>query len=177
MRLWLDRLYNFSGGIAAVALAGIGVVMLAQAVGREMGMLLRGADDIAAWLCGAAAFLGLAHTFRHGELVRVALWVGMLKGRARWVAEVFGLTVTAVFVAYAAWAVTRFVFQIWQMNEINQGLLQIPVWIPQATLVIGMCIFLVAVVDELVVVLRGQKPAYQRAEEDRIARGDFSEVA
>ena len=176
MRRWLDRLYNFSGALAALSLAGIGIIMLAQAVGRELGILVRGADDIAAWLCGATAFLGLAHTFRHGELVRVALWVGMLKGRARWGAEVFALTVTTVFVGYAALAVSRFVFQSWEMNEINQGLLQIPVWIPQATLVIGLCIFLIAVIDEFVVVLRGKKPAYQRAEEDRIARRDFTEV-
>jgi TRAP-type C4-dicarboxylate transport system permease small subunit len=176
VRRWLDLLYDLSGALAAVCLAGIGVVMLAQAVGREMGMLLRGADDIAAWLCGASAFLGLAHTFRRGELVRVALWVGMLKGRTRWIAEVFALTVTVVFVAYAALAVSRFVFQSWEMNEINQGLLQIPIWIPQASLVVGMCIFLVAVIDELIVVLRGKKPAYQLAEEDRIARGDFSEA-
>jgi TRAP-type C4-dicarboxylate transport system permease small subunit len=176
MRRWLDRLYDFSGALAALSLAGIGVLMLGQAIGRELGVMLRGADDIAAWLCAASAFLGLAHTFRHGELVRVALWIGMLKGRARWLAEVFALSVTAVFVGYAAVAVSRFVFESWKMNEINQGLLQIPIWIPQATLVAGMVIFLVAVLDEFLRVLRGNKPQYQIAEDDRIARGDFSEA-
>lgn len=176
MRRWLDSLYDFSGALAALSLAGIGVLMLGQAIGRELGVMLRGADDIAAWLCAASAFLGLAHTFRHGELVRVALWIGMLKGRARWLAEVFALSVTAVFVAYAAVAVSRFVFESWKMNEINQGLLQIPIWIPQATLVAGMVIFLVAVLDEFLRVLRGNKPQYQIAEDDRTARGDFSEA-
>jgi hypothetical protein len=38
-------------------------------------------------------------------------------------------------------------------------------------------IFLVAIVDELAAVLRRQKPAYQLAEEDRRARGDYSELA
>ena len=94
MRRALDSLYGVSGALAAISLVGIGVLMLTQAVGREMGMQLRGADDIAAWLCAASAFLGLAHTFRHGELVRVALWIGLLKTRARWWAEVFALTVT-----------------------------------------------------------------------------------
>jgi hypothetical protein len=37
-------------------------------------------------------------------------------------------------------------------------------------------IFFVAVIDELVVVLRGAKPAYQVAEEERRAAGDFSET-
>ena len=38
--------------------------MLAQVAGRESGMLLRGADDITAWLCAASAFLALAHPQR-----------------------------------------------------------------------------------------------------------------
>jgi hypothetical protein len=37
-------------------------------------------------------------------------------------------------------------------------------------------IFFVAVVDELVLVLRKQKPSYQLAEEARRASGDFSET-
>jgi len=51
----------------------------------------------------------------------------------------------------------------------------VPIWIPQLSLVIGIAIFFVAVIDELVTVLRKEKPTYQRAEEARAAAGDFSE--
>jgi TRAP-type C4-dicarboxylate transport system permease small subunit len=176
MRKWLDRLYSAAGALAAISLAGIAVLMLVQVIGRELGLQLRGADDMAAWLCAASAFLGLGHTFRNGEMVRVGLWLGMLKGRRRWLAEVSALSVTTVFLAYAAWAVSSFVWESWRMNEINQGLLQIPVWIPQMSLVLGMVILLIAVLDEFSRVLRGKKPAYQLAEEARNARGDFSEA-
>ena len=71
MRRALDALYSASGAAAAVCLAGIGVLMLLQALVREFGLLIRGADDITAWLCAASAFFALGHTFRHGELVRV----------------------------------------------------------------------------------------------------------
>ena len=50
MRVALDRLYAASGVAAAVCLAGICVLMLAQAFAREAGILIRGADDISAWL-------------------------------------------------------------------------------------------------------------------------------
>ena len=43
--------------------------------------------------------------------------------------------------------------------------------------VLGVLIFLVAVLDELVAVLQRRKPAYQIAEEERRAAGDFSEMA
>jgi hypothetical protein len=42
--------------------------------------------------------------------------------------------------------------------------------------VLGVIIFFVAVADELVAVLAGRKPAYQVAEEERRAAGDFSET-
>jgi TRAP-type C4-dicarboxylate transport system permease small subunit len=58
----------------------------------------------------------------------------------------------------------------------TQGLLVIPEWIPQVSLVIGVSVFLVALVDETVRVLGRQKPTYQVEEEARRAAGDFSET-
>ena len=176
MRRFLDRLYAASGVLAAVCLASIGALMLAQAFGREAGILIRGADDIVAWLTAACAFLALGYTFRHGELVRVGLWIDMLAPRARRIAELAALGVTALFVAYMLWAVSRFVYESWQFKEVTQGLIAIPIWMPQMSLVLGAAIFLVAVVDELFAVLRKEKPAYQVAEEARRAAGDYSET-
>jgi TRAP-type C4-dicarboxylate transport system permease small subunit len=100
----------------------------------------------------------------------------MLGARARRRMEVLSLSVTLAFVGYMAWAVTRFVYQSWQFNEVAQGLIKIPIWIPQTSFVIGVVIFFIAVADELATVLRGLKPAYQLAEEERRAAGDFSET-
>jgi len=176
LRRFLDRLYAASGALAAACLASIFALMLAQSFGREAGVLIRGADDIVSWLCAASAFLALGHTFRKGELVRVGLWLDMLGARARWIAELFALGFTALFALYMAWAVVKFVFESWKFNEMAQGLIQIPIWMPQMSFVVGVLIFLVAVLDELVAVARHSKPAYQIAEEERRAAGDFSET-
>lgn len=177
VRQFLDRLYAASGALAALCLASICLLMLVQAVGREFGLLIRAADDITSWLCAAAAFLALGHTFRHGELVRVGLFVDLLKPGPRRIAEIVALSITGLFVGYMAVAVTKFVYESWKFKEVAQGLLKIPIWIPQLCFVVGVVIFLVAVLDELVAVIRRQKPAYQLAEEDRRARGDYSEMA
>ena len=175
MRRFLDRLYAASGALAAVCLASIALVMLAQAAMRELGLLLRGADDIVAWLCAASAFLALGYTFRHGELVRVGLLLERLQGRARRHAETFCLLAALAFVAYTAWAVTRFVYESWKFSEVAQGLIQIPIWIPQMSLVLGALVLLAAVADELLAHLRGRKTAYQAAENARRAQADFSD--
>jgi TRAP-type C4-dicarboxylate transport system permease small subunit len=176
LRRALDRLYDTSGALAALCLAAIFVVMLAQSFGREVGLLVRGADDVTAWLSAAAAFLALGHTFRYGELVRVGLWIDRLRGPARRRAEIIALSVTALFVGYMLWAVSKFVYESWTFNEVAQGLIKIPIWIPQSGFVLGVLIFFIAVMDEWVSVLRREKPAYQLAEEARRAAGDFSEL-
>ena len=175
MRRFLDRLYAAAAVAAAVCLAMIAVVMLAQALMRELGLLLRGADDIVAWLCAASAFLALAYTFRNGELVRVSLVLSQLPPPARRHTETACLMGALIVVAYASWAVVKFVYESWQFKELAQGLLQIPIWMPQLSLVIGCAVLLVAVADELIMPLRGGKTAYQQAEDRRHAQADFSD--
>lgn len=170
-------MYRASGALAAVCLASIAVVMILQAAMRTLGVLFRGADDIVAWLCAASAFLALGATFRRSELVRVGLVLERLPARARRRAEIAALTVALLFSGYMLYAVARFVYESWMFKEVAQGLIQVPIWIPQLSFLIGVLVFFVAVLDDFVVSIAGGRPAYQLAEEDRVARGDFSETA
>ena len=175
MRRALDALYLGCGWLAALFLAGICVLMLSQAILREFGVLIRGADDLTAWFCAASAFLALAHTFKNGDLVRVGLLLERLDERVRRYFELFSLAVAAAFVAYMTWAVGSYVYESWAMDEVAQGLIKAPLWIPQMSFLVGAAALLIAVVDELILVLLGRKPTYRVAEEARLARGDYSE--
>jgi TRAP-type C4-dicarboxylate transport system permease small subunit len=175
LRRFLDRLYAASGALAAVCLASIAAVMLAQAGMRELGFLLRGADDMVAWLCAACAFLALGHTFHRGELVRIGLVADNLPPRLRRPLALAALAVSLAFVGYMVYAVARFVYESWKFNEVAQGLIQLPIWIPQMSFVLGALILFIAVLDDFVVLARGGKPAYEAAEEERRVRKDFSE--
>jgi TRAP-type C4-dicarboxylate transport system permease small subunit len=174
LRRFLDRLYLASAVAGAICLASIALVMLLQAGMREVGLLLRGADDIVAWLCAASAFLALGYTFREGELIRVSLILEKLPRPARRPAETACLGGAVVVVGYATWAVVSFVVDSWRFGEVAQGLLQIPIWIPQMSLVLGLVVFLIAVLDELAAHLRGRKTAYQTAQDERRAKADFA---
>jgi len=175
MRRFLDRLYAVSGVLAAVCLALIAVVMLLQAGMREFGMLLRGADDVVSWLCAGSAFLALGHTFRRGELVRVGLLIDALPAGIRRVVGVAALAIAVLFAGYMSYAVLLFVYESWRLNELAQGLIQIPIWIPQMSFAVGAVIFFVAVLDEFITLARGRTPAFEAAELERRQRKDFSE--
>jgi TRAP-type C4-dicarboxylate transport system permease small subunit len=175
LRRFLDRLYAASGAAAAVCLAGVAAVMLAQAGLRATGVLFRGADDIVSWLCAASAFLALGYTFRHGDLVRVSLLLDRLPPERRRQAELTCLGAALIVVGYGFWAAATFVYESWKFGELAQGLIQIPIWIPQMSLVLGMLVLEIALADELIVVMRGGTPSYRVAELERLARKDFSE--
>jgi TRAP-type C4-dicarboxylate transport system permease small subunit len=174
LRRFLDRLYYASGALGAVFVLLICVLMIAQSVLREFGVRTGAVNDVVAWCCAAASFFAMAHAFKHGDFVRVTLLMEHLPEKARHRLEIVVLSIGTVSVAYLAYWANKFTYESFTFNEVAQGLLPIPIWIPQASFAFGSLLLLVAVVDELVLVLRGNKPSYVTAVEERHAKGDFS---
>lgn len=175
MRRLLDALYRAAAVLAALAVFAIFVVMIGAALMRQFGLATGGTDDIVSWLTAAAAFLAMAQTFRHGDFVRVVLVLDRLGPAHRRAVEIACLAIGALFVASLAFAGIRFVIESYEFNDIANGLIAMPLWIPQLSFAVGAILFLVAILDELVSVLRGRKPSYVEAIEARHARGDYSE--
>jgi TRAP-type C4-dicarboxylate transport system permease small subunit len=175
MRRFLNFLYDAAGYLAAFFVFAIFVVMIGQTVMRELGMRTGGTDDIVAWMCAASAFLAMAETFKRGDFVRVGLLLEHLGPRTRQAFEIGSLAIATAFCGYLAFWAFRFTYESWQFNDMANGLIVIPMWIPQLSFVIGASILCVAVADEFLIVLRGRRPTYVTAVEERHARGDFSE--
>lgn len=174
MRRFLDRLYLAAGGLAAALIALIAVLMVGQSVLREFGVRTGAVNDVVAWLCAAASFFAMAHAFKHGDFVRVTLLLEHLGERTRRATELVSLSIGSVAVAYLAWSACQFTYESWAFNDIAQGLLPIPLWIPQLSFALGAILLWIAMLDELLIVLRGQLPTYVREVAQRHARGDFS---
>ncbi|HBI84343.1 TRAP transporter small permease [Orrella sp. NBD-18] len=174
MRKFLDFLYLVAGGIAALCVLAICILMIGQSVFREFGFKTGAVNDIVAWLCAAAAFLAMSHAFKHGDFVRVTLLIEKLNPRDRQRTELFSLAIAAAAVGYLACWATLFTYESWEFKDMAGGLLPIPMWIPQLSFLIGAWLFFIAVIDELVIVARGNRPTYVVAVEQRHAQGDFS---
>lgn len=175
MRRALDAVYSFAAGLAAACVAAIFMLMIYASAGRTLGWRVGTINDLVAWLCAAAAFLAMAQSFRNGDFVRVTLLLERLGRRATRAVEVGTLSVAAVAIGYLAFWAARFTWESYAFGDMANGLLVVPIWIPQTSFVVGAALFLVAVLDELVGVLRGRRPTYVRMVEERHARGDFSE--
>ena len=174
MRKFLDTLYLVAGGIAALCVCAICALMIGQSVLREFGVKTGAVNDVVAWLCAAAAFLAMAHAFKHGDFVRVTLLLEKLAPKPRHLFELVSLSCAAVAVGYLAWSATLFTYESHVFKDVAGGLLPMPMWIPQLSFLIGAWLFFIAVVDELVIVACGNRPTYVVAVEERHAKGDFS---
>ena len=162
IRIALDRLYLFSGYLAGAFLVVIFLLMMALSAGRPLGVNIPAGDDFVAWCMAATAFLGLAHTFKHGEMIRVGLLIDKLEGRTRHLFEIFSLIVGVGFIGFFAWHASWMTFDSWRFNDMAQGVVPVPLWIPQLGYSGGLVILLIALVDELVHVLRGNVPRYEK---------------
>lgn len=174
-RRFLDGLYALGGNLAALCVLAILVLMVGASVGRMLDWRVSWANDIVAWLCAAAAFLGMAYSFRNGDFVRVTLVLESASPRVRHGLEVLSLAIATVAIGYLAYWATRFTWESYVFNDIAGNMVPIPIWIPQTSFVIGTLILLIAVLDECFTVLQGDKPSYVARVEERHARGDFSE--
>ena len=175
MRRLLNGLFAAAAALAALTVLAIFVLMIAASIGRVLEWRVGWVNDVVSWLCAAAAFLAMAHAFKHGDFVRVTLVLEKLSPAVRRIFEVASLLVASVSIGYLAWWAARYTWESYVFNDIANNMVAIPMWIPQLSFVIGSALFLLAVLDELWLVLRGHKPDYVRLVEERHARGDFSE--
>ncbi|MBR0558284.1 TRAP transporter small permease [Ciceribacter sp. L1K23] len=162
VRRLLDGLYIGAGLLAGAFLVAIFALMLGLSAGRPLGIDIPSGDDFTAWCMAACAFLGLAHTFRSGELIRMGLLVDRFEGRLRQVIEISCTTLGLAAVSYFAWYAIDMVRMSWRFNDISQGVVAVPLWIPQLGVACGLAILVIAFVDELFSLLRGNPPRYEK---------------
>lgn len=164
MRAALDWLYRGAGVAAGVFLVGIAAMTLAQIGGRLLGFAARSFDDFAGFAMAASFFLGLAWTLRCGEHIRVTLLVHHLHGGKRRVMETACLVVSLFLCAYFAWYAVDMTWTSYQLSDVSQGLVAVPLWIPQLAMALGLVVLAIALADDLLAALRGRTTSYEAAE-------------
>ncbi len=156
MRKLLDGLYDAAAWVAALFMVGVLLMVLASVVGRLANFNLRGSDAYAGYCMAAAAFLALAHTLKRGEHIRVNLLLERFGPKGVRALELWSHLAGTAFCGALAWFSVRLAWQSWSFNDVSQGNDATPLWIPQVAMAAGATVLLVAMVDDLVLHLRGR---------------------
>ena len=162
MRLLLDTLYRLCAGLAAGFLLAILLLILAQTIGRQIGVVVPSTNEMAGLCMAAATFLALAPTLRAGGHIRVSLVIGRLAPGARRWAEIWCHLFALFIVGYFAWYAGDLAWASFERGRVTPGLIPIPLWPPQAGVAFGLVMLTAALIEALVDILRGRRPAGER---------------
>ena len=163
LRHALDRLYGTAAWAAALFMIGTLVMILLSVTGRLLDFHVRGTDAYAGYCMAAAAFLALAHTLKRGEHIRVSLILDHTGPRTRQALELWSHAAGLLCAILLAWFSVRLALQSFRFNDISQGTDATPLWIPQSGMALGCTVFAIALADELVATLRGDKLRHRAA--------------
>ena len=177
MRRTLDGLYRMSGAVAALFLALIFAVIIVQVAfnaidrlaglifGQAFGLAIPSYSDFAGFFLAATSFLGLASTLKSGDLIRVNLVLQRLGPAARRGVELFGSALGSLISGFATYYSIHLAMDAYRYNELSTGIIAIPMWIPQLSLIIGLGVLTIAFIDGFICCLLHGELVEPQAEE------------
>lgn len=173
MRRFLDRIYLGAGWISAFVILAIAILVSAQVMlnftTRVLGVPLPSTipsyADFSGFMLAAATFLAMPYTFRSGGHIKVSLVTSRLSDRMQLWAELSALTLAAALVGFACYFTVALVLESWHFNDVSNGIIPIPLWLPQSVMALGLILLLIAIVDSLVQTYRHGAPVVAASEE------------
>ncbi len=125
-------------------------------------------DEMVGYGVAAVTFIGLGHSLDFGALIRVNLLLNRLgdTGLARRVVEVVCILSAQFVVGVAIWFFGKNVIRNYERGYLSQTISEIPTWIPQALVLVGLIIFALQMLAYLLKVLAGQPLATTDPEMD-----------
>jgi len=181
MRKVLNAVYGAALVGACLAMIAIAVLVFAQILARTLdrmlvflgmprfGFIIPSLTEIGGFLFVASAFLALAATLRAAGHVRVTLLLRWFGPRGDRIMTVLVLLAALGLTAFALWSVWLLTWASFLRGSLSIGIVAIPLWIPQGVMTLGLAIFAVALLDELVSMLRGGDAAFRVVESQREA--------
>jgi len=143
-------IYKTCGALAAAMLCGIAALILTQIFLRAIGHQIPSADDFAAWALCASIFLALPSTLMSGGHIRVTSLRNLIKGPFGRVMDITASLIALVMLAWGSVALASFVWGSYRYNDVSHGLVAVPLWIPQITMVIGSALFSLAFAERVI---------------------------
>ena len=156
-RKLLDALYGGCAALAALAMIALLVAVLLSITGRQLGFNVPGIDSYAGFLLAASGFLSLAHTLKRGEHIRVTLLLNALHAKPKRGLELWTLVAGVLLSGLFAFYAGKLAWQSNEFNDVSTGNDATPLWIPQLSMALGAAVLLIAMLDELILELRGRR--------------------
>ena len=153
----LNKLYKFSGYLAAFFLILVAVFILIGISSRIFGFYIRGLAEYSGYSMAASSFFALSYTFYDKAHIRITLFLEKLKPFNQRLAEIWCLFVATIFSGFLAFYFTKMTYISIKFEERSEGADEILIWIPQSAVALGTIIFFICVFHHLIISVLGKK--------------------
>ena len=153
----LNKLYRFSGYIAAIFLILVAVFILIGISSRIFGFYIRGLAEYSGYSMAASSFFALSYTFYDKAHIRITLFLEKLKTDHKKIAEIWCLFIATIFSGFLAFYFTKMTYVSIKFEERSEGADEILIWIPQSAVALGSVIFFICVFHHLINSILGKK--------------------
>ena len=177
MRRLLDMLYQAALYASALCLVVIALMVGVQLAGRLLDgtlallglprtdFVILSLNEICGFLLAAASFLALAGTLKSGAHIRVTLVLSMFSEPARRIIEIWAFAFATAASGYMTYQLVNFAWVSLRFHEVSNGVIRVPLAYPQAAMALGALMLTVALLDELIIVLRDGLPSFRKSED------------
>jgi len=150
----LNKLYKFSGYVAAFFLILVAVFILIGVSSRIFGFYIRGLAEYSGYCMAAASFFALAYTFVEGGHIRITLFLEKFTGSKKRLIEAWCLSMASFFSGYLAFYFIKMLIISYKFQERSEGADEILIWIPQMSVAIGSTIFFISVFHQFILTIK-----------------------
>ncbi|GAB3675610.1 hypothetical protein GCM10028792_13580 [Salinisphaera aquimarina] len=106
--------------------------------------------DVNTYLVAFIAFIGAGYGLQEDAHVRVDLVTRRLGERTRWCLRLLSDAIILLVTATLLWLGGAYCWEAWTSSEQSSGLFSVPLWIPYASLPVGMLLLLIVQITRVV---------------------------
>jgi C4-dicarboxylate transporter, DctM subunit len=143
-------LFRTCGVVAAVSMAALFLMIFTGIILRFFGMGIPGNTQYAGYLMACTFFLGLPYAMHRNKHVAVDLLIQRLSPGARDVMALISAVMALVACIYWAYHSVNMVILSVDFGDLSEGADATPLWIPQSFMALGLGLFCLAIVEQLV---------------------------
>ena len=115
-------------------------------------------DEFVGYGVAAATFLALGHVLENGSLIRVNILLSRLSPGARRAMEALCASLTLAVVLVLTWFIWLRVARHWVRGSTSSSIAQVPLWIPEGAILLGLCVFALQLLAYLLRQIEGGPP-------------------
>ena len=153
---YLNKIYKFSGYIAAFFLILVAVFILIGISSRIFGFYIRGLAEYSGYCMAASSFFALAFTFVEGGHIRITLFLEKISGNKKKYLENWCLIIASFFSGYLAFYFIKMLIISYKFQERSEGADEILIWIPQTSVAVGASIFFICIFHKLILTTKNK---------------------